>query len=91
MADRNESMEISLLRVEQTDHPQHEFDIQKIASAFSINAKLVRYYVSLVNSFSDMEAEALQYAQMNQNDAAYWSSMLRQLEEHRKSSRLNLP
>ena len=85
------SVELSLLRLGKVDHPQAEFDIEKIARSFSIDAKLVRYYVSLINSFSDMEAEAEQSAQTEQNEAAFWSSMLRQMEEHRKSSRLNLP
>ena len=85
------SVELSLLRLGKVDHPQEEFDIEKIARSFSIDAKLVRYYVSLINSFSDMEAEAEQSAQTEQNEAAFWSSMLRQMEEHRKSSRLNLP
>ena len=87
----SKSVELSLSRLGKVGHPQAEFDIEKIARAFSIKPKLVRYHVSLINSFSDMEAEATQYAQTEQSNAAFWSSMIRQMEEHRKSSRLNLP
>ena len=73
------------------DHPQNENDIAKIASSFSMHPKLIRYYVSLVNSMEDMNAEAQFAAQCEQNEAAYWSSMIRQLEDHRKSCKVNLP
>lgn len=88
----NGSLELSINRLASgTVSVMEENDLLKISRAFSIHPKLIRFYVPLIKSLEDMEGEAQTAAQFEQNDAVYWSTMIRLMEEHRKSCRVNLP
>lgn len=66
-------------------------EIKRLAGMFGITTKLAGYYVSLIESWEIMVGEAEMACQREQSDEPFFYELIRQMEDHRKSCRMNLP
>ena len=74
-----------------TNEPGRFSQAKTIGSSCGITERLAKYYISLAESIDDMKAEANFTCQVEQSDEPYLFILVRQMEEHRKSFRVNVP